>query len=168
MGNSKWRTQELGIYMNIMRLNINVNGVKAPGFVGTDELFYTLAARIGTSIPQEYIDFIKEVDGGHPEIGSFCRENDIENILGDVDWFYTFSNVHIENIHTALDAWGEKIGGYSLPIGRDGGGNQIYLDLKTNPASVWLYLHDEGESRIKLANSFDEFLSGLTTNPDFI
>lgn len=154
--------------MNISRLNINVNGIKAPGFAGSDEAFQAVSARLGTSLPQEYMDFIREVDGGHPEIGSFYRQDDRKNIYGGVDWFYTFFNPDIESIHTALDAWGKRLGAHSLPIGRDGGGNQIYLDLDTHPASVWLYLHDEDEARIRLADSLGDFLDGLTINPDFI
>ena len=32
-----------------------------------------------------------------------------------------------------------------MNLERDGGGNQIYIDF-TRPASVWLYLHDEGSA----------------------
>ncbi|EFF73981.1 hypothetical protein [Achromobacter piechaudii] len=33
---------------------------------------------------------------------------------------------------------------------------------------VWLYLHDEGPVSVKLADSFEEFIAGLSVDPDNI
>lgn len=154
--------------MNIDRLNINVNGIPASGFVGSDDLFNNVAARVGVPLPKEYIDFIREVDGGHPEIGSFFPQDDATANSFSIDWFYTFSNPSIENINTALDGWGKVLGSTVLPIARDAGGNQFCLSLSDAVPSVWVYLHDENGEKIKLADSFEEFLTALTINPDFI
>jgi hypothetical protein len=168
MGDTKWRTKKLGKCMNLKRININVNGIPASGFIGSDDIFNNVATRLGFPLPSKYIDFIREADGGHPEVGSFFyRAEGIENSFS-IDWFYTFSNPIVENINTALDCWGKALGSMALPIARDAGGNQFYLNLIDLVPSVWLYLHDENGRRIKLADSLEEFFSVLTINPDFI
>jgi hypothetical protein len=167
MGDSKWRAKKLGNHMNVERLNINVGGKRSPGFVGNDKDFEQIDALIGAQLPKDYIIFIKAADGGHPEVGSFFLDGDREHNSFSVDWFYTFSNPNVENIKTAISQWGKLLGRKMLPIARDGGGNQFYLNLTDVVPTVWIYLHDNNE-RIKLADSFVEFLSALTDNPDFI
>lgn len=154
--------------MNIERLNVNVNGAPAPSFIGDKLIFDELAKRMGAPLPDDYIDFIMMADGGCPEIGSFFPLGESSENLFDIAWFYTFSNPAIEDINNVLDGWGKVLGGYMLPIACDGGGNQIYLNLKESVPSVWIYLHDEDGARVKLANSFEEFISGLRDNPDLI
>ena len=92
--------------MNLKLLNINVNGIPASGFVGSDDRFDNVAARVGVPLPKEYIDFIREVDGGHPEIGTFFPPGQTMANSLSIDWFYTFSNPCIENINAALNVWG--------------------------------------------------------------
>jgi hypothetical protein len=154
--------------MDVKRLNINVNGTPSAGFAGSEAIFNDVAVRVGSSLPQEYIDFIREADGGHPEIGCFFVHNSNPANSFCIDWFYSFSNPGIESIHAALNGWGEIVGGKCLPIARDAGGNQFYLDLREATPSVWLYLHDESGARVLLAETFEKFISGLTVHPDFI
>jgi len=153
--------------MDLERLNINVGGVRAPGFVGDEEAFEKTGTLIGVQLPKDYVNFIKAADGGHPEVGSFFLNGDRIDNSFSVDWFYTFSNPNVENINAAINQWGNILGPKMLPIGRDAGGNQFYLNLADVVPTVWIYLHDNKE-RIELAKSFAEFLSALTDNPDFI
>jgi hypothetical protein len=153
--------------MNVERLNINVGGDRSPGFVGSDEDFENIGALIGAQLPNDYVDFIKAADGGHPEVGSFFLSSDRTDNSFTVDWFYTFSNPDVEDIKTAINRWRDILGRKMLPIGRDAGGNQFYLELTDVVPTVWIYIHDSKE-RIELAKGFDEFLSALTDNPDFI
>jgi hypothetical protein len=155
--------------MNLERLNINVNGVASPGFLGDNSLFVELVGLVGSELPIDYIKFISKVDGGHPEIGSFrVLDEGCSNNFFDIDWFYAVGNSSVENVKDALSRWRIFLGEKNMPIGRDGGGNQIYLNLTDETPSVWLYLHDEGELRLKISNSFSGFLDGLIMNPDFI
>ena len=155
--------------MNLERLNINVNGISSPEFSGDNSLFEELASLVGIEIPADYIQFISRADGGHPEIGCFkvIGDDNGENLF-DVDWFYSVGNPSVEKVKDVLSNWGGVLGRMNLPIGRDSGGNQIYLSLADETPSVWLYLHDEGEARLKISNSFSEFLDSLIMNPDFI
>lgn len=155
--------------MNVARLNINVNGVPSPGFSGDESLFSELSDSVGNEIPADYIQFIYKADGGHPEIGCFrALDSDNSDNLFDIDWFYSIGNPSVVNVSEILSQWGAVLGPKKLPIGRDGGGNQIYLELEEQPPSVWLYLHDENEARLKVSNSLNEFLDSLIVNPDFI
>jgi len=154
--------------MNVVRLNINVNGISSAGYVG-DDLPSKLNRLIGRDVPGSYVEFLEQADGGHPEIGCFHVEGDgRKDNLFDVDWFYSVNNPGVESIEGAISLWRETLGSSCLPIGRDGGGNQIYLELGDKVPAVWLYLHDESRVRLKLADSLPIFLDSLISNPDFI
>lgn len=170
MGNSCWSTKELIImlYVEIKRININVGGVPSLGFAGGNEELNRIANAVGYALPDVYLRFIGFADGGHPEVGSFAMPNGDSGGYFDVDWFYSVSNFGVEKVQHVIDGWGEKLGSGALPIGRDAGGNQIYLDLRDAPPTVWLYLHDEHERRLKIAENLEIFISGLQVNPDFI
>jgi len=155
--------------MNLERLNINVNGIPSPGFSGEHSLFERLAGLVGSDMPNDYIQFILEVDGGHPEVGCFRVMGDYNsNNIFDVDCFYSLNNSSVESVENEFSKWVSILGPRNLPIGRDGGGNQIYLNFVNELPSVWLYLHDEEGAKLKISNSFTEFLDGLFMNPDFI
>lgn len=154
--------------MNLSELNINCGGKLVAGFTGNSVVFDELGRLVGGVLPVAYVEFIRGADGGHPEVGCFqVSSGNTENIF-EVDWFYSVANPDLESIQSALEGFGAVLGPGALPIGRDGGGNQFYLLLSSQPPSVWLYLHDEGGKRIQLADSFEEFISGLASNPDFI
>lgn len=154
--------------MDIGRLNININGIASTGFNGNHAVFEEIGTRLGILIPDDYVSFIRTVDGGHPEIGSFVVPGSSPENFFDVSWFYSFANPQVENIQRAIDRWANVLGPRNLPIGKDGGGNQIYLNFNEPVVSVWLYLHDENGAKIKVADSFEAFIAGLTANPDFI
>jgi len=154
--------------MNIERLNINVRGSPVVGFLGGDEAINELASSVGEKIPEAYKSFLRFADGGHPEVGCFYLHGSDVNNGFDVDWFYSVANPAVELVKNVLKNWGGILGDGMLPIGCDGGGNLIYLDLSSDASSVWLYLHDEDKKRLKVADSFEQFIDGLTVNPDFI
>jgi SMI1 / KNR4 family (SUKH-1) len=154
--------------MNTERLNVNVSGKPSSGFNGSDLTVKEVEAVVGFKLPQDYLDFINKVDGGHPEVGSFHPLESSSPNSFTVDWFYSFANPDVENIKSAVKAWNGLLGEKTLPIGRDAGGNQIYLLVNKLVPSVWLFLHDENGRRVKLAESLEEFIAGLTINSDFI
>lgn len=139
------------------------------GFLATTKFFSKLKGLIGSEIPSDYIDFITEVNGGHPEVGSFrpLEDEDGQNLF-DVDWFYSIDNPAVPKLMDVFVEWKDILGSKNLPIARDGGGNQIYLNFSDDVPTVWLYLHDEDGRRLKISNGFAGFLNGLMQNPDFI
>ena len=74
----------------------------------------------------------------------------------------------MELVQDVLEKWVPFLGNRTLPIGRDGGGNQIFLDMNSEPETVWIVLHDTGMKKIKIAGSFESFIDSLKPNPDFI
>lgn len=146
---------------------MNANGKPSRGFCEGSAIFEEIGSRIGGALPASYVDFIRVADGGHPEIGSFLVPGGSPDNFFEINWFYSFSDQRVENIGAAIDRWGDALGDGALPFGKDGGGNQIYLNLNDSTPTVWIYLHDENGARIKLANSFAEFIAGLTENPNF-
>lgn len=153
--------------MNIDRLNININGAPSTGFSGDDSAFHEIASIIGEKLPQDYVELMKNADGGHPEINCFHPQGGDPNNLFEIDWFYSLNSPDAERAKDVLVNWRHLLGMRSLPIGRDGGGNQIYIDLSEG-SSVWLFLHDENGMKIKISNSLAEFIDSLVTNPDLI
>jgi hypothetical protein len=155
--------------MNVHRLNINDGGKPTLGYDGDDQVFHEIEAIVGRPIPSIYRDLIREHNGGHPELDCFYPQGELntENSFG-LDKIYSVSRESVEGVFWVLRAWGEALGSGMLPIGADGGDNQIYMNLNDQEGTVWLYLHDQGGKRIKLADNLEDFLDGLTTNPDYI
>ena len=152
--------------MNIKRLNINIGGQPSIGFGGDKKKFNDLSLLIGSELPESYMEFICKADGGHPEMGYFRLQKNcaIDNSI-DIDWFYSLANRNVEIVNDVYKNWVAVLGNKFLPLGRDGGGNQVYIELDS--ASVWLYLH-KNEIKLKLSNSLEEFIDGLEENPDII
>ena len=156
--------------LNIDRLNINVNGNPSTGFSGSDAVLDEIASLIGGALPNSYIELMRAADGGHPEIGCFHRKGDESpgDNLFDIDWIYSIENPDVEGVREAIAAWGPTLGPRALPFGRDGGGNQIYIDLDSSGSAVWLYLHDEEGKKLLISDTLEQFIDGLMLDPDLI
>ncbi|BDI33329.1 hypothetical protein CCAX7_53800 [Capsulimonas corticalis] len=179
--------------MDIARLNVTDGSKPTLGYSGDPQLFNELSDLVGKPLPAAYIEFLHHHDGGAPEVDTFFPqgESDLDSSFG-VSNFYSISKGTDESVFHALDAWKDILGEHLLPIAYDGGNNQIYLDLNDDIPSVWLWLHDEGEDEfedeeadvqeegdgedddedgeyyyvVKIADSFEEFIDGLTIHPD--
>jgi hypothetical protein len=91
--------------VDIARLNVNVGGRPVGGYTGSDAMFDEVAARAGGPLPDAYIQFIRTVDGGHPEHGCFLIPGDDPDDIFEVNEFYSFAGKRIENIMDAIDRW---------------------------------------------------------------
>ena len=155
--------------MDVARLNINVGGRPSPGFSGDTRDFLEIETLVGGAVPASYVELMRLADGGHPEIGS-CHPKDATwgRGLFDLDCFYAVVNPDVENVRDAYARWGKVLGKGALPLGQDGGGNQVYIALSGGAAPVWLHIHDEDGQRFKLSDSLEEIIDSLIPNPDFI
>lgn len=151
--------------MDIKRININTGGIPTVGFKGDISIIDNIEGLVGYKLPSNYLFMLEQHDGGHPELDTYTLN---KNNIFDVSKFYSIENDKYETLEDAISRWGGVLGNGKLPIGRDGGDNQIYLDLTENPPSVWIYLHDESEARVKLASSLNEFIDGLHMDPNCI
>lgn len=152
--------------MDISFLNLNVGGEPVSGYQGDGHEIEELCKAIGCSLPQSYVDFIRQADGGHPELGSFSLEGD-DKLDFDIDWFYSFSNKNIEQLKDVYEEWKPVLDKKMLPIGRDGGGSQILLQLGSESETVLFLRDDSTKEYLKVSSSFSAFIKKLTTNPDF-
>ncbi|GKX52709.1 SMI1/KNR4 family protein [Budvicia aquatica] len=151
--------------MDIERININIGGDPTSGFNGDISLINNLEKLVGYEFPSSYLLMLKQHDGGHPELDTYSLTQ--SNRFG-VDSFYSIANNKEELLESAISRWGKVLGHGMLPIAKDGGDNQFYLDLTECIPSIWIYLHDENEARVKLANSLEQFIDGLELNPDYL
>lgn len=162
------RLKTKGYSMDLARLNINIGGLPSCGYQGDVSVFDQVALLVGVPLPPSYLELIHTADGGHPEIGCFSPIGADDENMFEIDYFYAFDNLAVERVQDVIEKWTPFLGERTLPIGRDGGGNLIFLDMSSGSETVWIALHDQGMKKIKIAESFESFINSLRANPDFI
>src|SRR5579863_1590229 len=125
--------------MNVKRINLNFGGIPSHGYVGDFRCLEKISADMNVNIPDDYVAFLRHSNGGHPEVGSFSLGRNDANLF-DVDFFYATDTPGVECVEDIYFKWKDTLGNRALPIGRDGGGNQIYLALIEGREEVWLYI----------------------------
>lgn len=132
-----------------------------------------LNTRLNIKLPDDYSDFLLKHNGGQPKLNHF--KNSISGKLFDFDVVTLYGigpkGQTGKDILTMFVLLCESIPGELLPIGSDGGGNEICLGIKSefyNKVYIWWedYQVDEGETptfdNVELiASSFSEFLGQL-------
>lgn len=99
--------------MDIGRLKMNIRGAPASPFEGPEGAFDEVAAHVGAPLPKSYIEFIRETDGGHPEISCFTPDKTNPNNVFGVDTFYSenpkerdpYMQIEIIDRNTLLDIY---------------------------------------------------------------
>jgi len=130
-----------------------------------------LEARLGTSLPEEYRQFLLEFNGGRPSPACFrlaSRTGPYSDSV--VDWFLSVHDADESNIGTVLSWLEGRRPRALLPIAIDPGGNYVMLGIDGDVrGKVYFWDHDrepqneQDWSNIDLiADSFDAFLRGLT------
>ena len=113
---------------------------------------------------------MRHSNGGHPERNSFKPNGLAEDVLWGVNRFYFLNDDqdNLEGLWAATKEWRGVLKTNFVPIGNDGGGNQLLLLFNQDPPTVELCIHDEGFRIIHVADSFGEFVDMLTEDPDMI
>lgn len=127
-----------------------------------------LEQKSGASFPQEYVQFLKDYNGGEVE------DNIIELHSEQIESFSlsTFFGTEVEYINDILscyDTFKNRIPKGCVPIGRDVGGNMVCLNLNEESfGNILLWDHDieldfeENEMEVQdlyyVASSFNAFL----------
>lgn len=158
---------------NLDELNINEGGRPVRRPRPTRDQLSMVERFVGAKLPAAYIALLLYSNGGHPEIDTFIVGNN-EHATWDVCRFF-----HLAPEESLPEATTNLLWQYRhrwknapqkiLPIACDGGGNLICLDLTdTGAGRVVLWVHDEPNiPLLHVADSFDQFIDGLTTNPDY-
>lgn len=155
---------------NLAELNINAGGHPVTRRVPTDAMFAKLEREIDGRLPKGYRQLLIHANGGHPELDSFVPDSGKAAEIWSIDTIYFLDeNEHSpDSVLVALDRWKTISGEKRLPIARDGGNNQIFLDFTSDPATVGLAIVDDGIFFRKISDNFEDFVDSLQSNPDFI
>ena len=151
-------------------ININEGGVPINRPAPCDEEIQDFEKKFNIKLPDDYIKLLKYANGGHPQLDSFLVKDQDENNRWSVDKFYHLdSNINaIYNLWKMNEEWQKVLGKNAITIAIDGGGNQIFLDIKSSDHSIMLCIHDENYKIIEVADSFEEFIDRLEEHPDYI
>ena len=130
--------------------------------------------QIGTSLPEDYKTFLLHYNGGRPAPSFFWIKP-----VDDGSEVFQFYGLHKGPAHLSIETYAGKerygIPATMLPIGDDGVGNFICLDLSAvHFGEVYFLDHDIHpyhdpdaiEGITKLANTFTEFLALLLDYQD--
>jgi hypothetical protein len=127
-----------------MAIKIPKSGRASNGVVKSLEMF------LGMRLPKGYRDFLKAHDGAEPEPNIFTIDD--SNDLGVNRFIPAVETVaarkHLENVSRI-----------ALPIAWAACGNYVVLDMQAD--GVILYWDHETGDTTKIADGFDDFLSGL-------
>jgi len=151
---------------NLSELNINEGGRPVGREAPPKEIIDSFESKTGLKIPQDYQEFLRFSNGGHPELDS---------VNGAGGQFAVNSFYHLtadargpESLWYAVEHWRPILGSMAIPFANDGGGNQFFLDLLTQPPRVKMCVHDEGMRIIDISASFSEFIDSLELDPEMI
>jgi hypothetical protein len=155
---------------DLNELNMNEGGQPVTRQPPTDAQVADFDSHFGVILPKEYVAFLRHSNGGHPEQNSFRPKGLVEDVRWGVNRFYHLSQDQndLEGLWGAATEWRQVIAGNTIPIGNDGGGNQLLLSFDHAPPSVEICIHDENMRLIHVADSFGEFIDMLTEDPDMI
>ncbi|PEA35649.1 SMI1/KNR4 family protein [Priestia megaterium] len=127
-----------------------------------------LEKKVGASFPEEYVNFLREYNGGEVEDNIIeLRSVEIESF--NLSSFFGTRLEDINNLLSCYDTFESRIPKGSIPIGRDLGGNIICLNLnREGYGYIFLWDHDielefeDNEMEIQdlyyVAPSFEDFL----------
>jgi hypothetical protein len=155
---------------NLNELNINEGGRPVIRSPPADSQIAAFQSQFGVTLPSEYVAFLRHSNGGHPERNSFKPAGLAEDVMWGVSRFYHLDDdrTDLEGIWGATNEWRAVISGKIVPIGDDGGGNQILLWFDKGPPMVKICVHDESMRLIHVADSFSEFIDLLSDDPSMI
>lgn len=105
--------------------------------------------KLGVKLPEDYVNFLLDHDGAKPESNTFL----IKNYDGGIASF-----IPIGEIKSCRDG-AEGFPRNMIPIGRDDGGNLIYLSPLNG--GVYFWDHETQDLECKIADNFTAFLAIL-------
>lgn len=119
-------------------------------------------------LPKSYVFLLQFSNGGHPEVDSFCVNDDPAD-LWNLNHFYHL----LPEVTDSENLWEETsnlqgiLGSGVVPIGDDGGGNTVFLSYDSDPPNIKLVIVDSMEI-VKVCDTFERFIDNLRMNPDYL
>lgn len=153
---------------DIKELNISGNYEAAP----TDQQLELVEKLIGAKLPESYRNFLHRVNGGKPQLNSFLSEFEGNEQRWTMDRFLHLAATAAatndsEDVVWAYQQQNNKTARELLPVILDNEGNYYCLDLGQEfyGRLVLLSRQEPEFSFLPIADSFEQFVDGLTANP---
>ncbi|MGZ0701870.1 SMI1/KNR4 family protein [Pseudomonas piscis] len=117
-------------------------------------------ARHGVTLPEDYVKFLRTVNGGAPTL-NFFESDDAEFAIEAFHYLALQSDANdCYSIAVASEWPSEELGRQVIAIAGDGSGDQLIIDPSLGP-EVRLWRHDDGSQPEILAPRFEALLAGL-------
>lgn len=131
-----------------------------------------LQAHFGIILPKDYVALLRVCNGGYPRLRYYL---DPQGGTSEVNDFYGLGTLDDDlkaqshgqqswdhgNLWSEIRIWMPVIGRELIPIGRDGGNNQLALETRSGSSAVFKVNAATRTTRL-IAGSFSEFLDMLT------
>lgn len=128
--------------------------------------------QINYKLPEEYVKFLLEYNGGIPEKTVFVFDVDGKEEDSVIQIFYSIDNEDkLYDLFTVYEAMveDEEIQGYFLPIAEDEFGNNICIGLQNdNIGQIFFCDHEEDASEKMqfVSNNLNDFINALIEDND--
>lgn len=128
-------------------------------------------------LPEEYRQFLLEVNGGQPEPNAFPIQNNPHDTFGLVERFFSLAGDDTDyDLQDNLETFKNRVPADLVPIAFDPGGNLLCLVIRGDKKGV-VYFWDHNDEVMfgEVANyhnvyfvaaNFDEWLANLTSLPE--
>jgi|GEM_PF-4126685 cell wall assembly regulator SMI1 len=127
-----------------------------------DLLIAAFEQRFEVRVPDDLRKFLKEIAGGFPRLCVFRKGEG----FWEVNNFFELSRDDGPGgLLDVTERVGHVLGPGDIPFAQDAYGNPFIVDGSKTPSPVSIFLLDE-ETSIPLAESFAEFIDGLTERPN--
>lgn len=155
---------------DLQELELNEGGEPVDRAPPTDQQIRAFEAHFGVELPEEYLLLLRHSNGGCPVLDSFETKSPENDELWGVNRFYFLDDDRSdsESLWWNAEAWQPTLGRRIFPIADNGGGDQIVLNVSTDPPSVQVCVHEEEFALLDVADSFGEFIDMLHEDPDLL
>ncbi|PEZ09203.1 1,3-beta-glucan synthase regulator [Bacillus sp. AFS018417] len=128
----------------------------------TDEHIQQVEQYFGVKLPHDFIECVKQNDGGHPQPNTFDIEGQDDDVINNLLTFDLESEYYIlQRYENIKDRLVDKV----YPFARDPFGNFLCFDYRNNPQSptviFWDHEEEMEEAIYPVCSSFTELLDSL-------
>jgi len=130
-----------------------------------DEAIDTVEQRLGVRLPADYIECVRQCDGGWPHLHHFSYPDpDLGAVETSIGRFLSLSASHEGNLLEVLDWLSDQLPSGIVPFADEPGGDFICFDYRSGatPSVVyWMHERSGDEAVVTLAPTFSAFLDEL-------
>lgn len=148
---------------DIRELGINRGGKPVAGLALSDEEVHRFESAMGLAPPPAYRALLAISNGGHPEAACFLAEDEGVVYEFEVGEFLCWGTGD-GGVERETEVWRKASGREDLvAFARTQGGDVFVLVReRVEPPSVWICLHEEGFELSFVADTFEQFIDGLS------